>query len=360
MILRKVVRAVHHVLRPSRPAAGPVAPPEQVRVILERERARAERNGDPLALLTFAVAAGRWEPAPAAALARALRGRLRITDEVGWLDGRHLCAVLPGAAAEGAWRVLDDILASPGVARTRLVCTVYVYPAEGPGAGGAPGAVGRPVPGAGRPVAPLDALFLRPLPPWKRALDLGGAFAGLVLLAPLLAALAAAVRLTSRGPVFFRQWRTGRGGRPFVIYKFRTMVADAAGRQEELLALNERDGPAFKIRNDPRVTRLGRLLRATSLDELPQLWNVLKGDMSLVGPRPLPCHEAAACSRWQRRRLDAMPGLTCIWQVWGRGGVAFADWVRMDLRYIRSLSLWQDLKLLALTVPAVFLRRGAH
>jgi len=114
------------------------------------------------------------------------------------------------------------------------------------------------------------------------------------------------------------------------------------------------------MKNDPRVTTLGRFLRKTSLDELPQLWNVLRGDMSLVGPRPLPLAETAACEAWQRRRLDVTPGLTCIWQVRGRGRVAFADWVRMDMEYIRKHSPWQDLKLLLLTVPAVLLRRGAH
>jgi lipopolysaccharide/colanic/teichoic acid biosynthesis glycosyltransferase len=196
------------------------------------------------------------------------------------------------------------------------------------------------------------------MPAWKRALDVVGALAGLVLLAPLMAGIALAVRLTSPGPVLFRQRRSGRGGKPFVMYKFRTMVADAEDRKARLLALNEQDGPAFKIRDDPRVTPLGRFLRQTSLDELPQLWNVLRGDMSLVGPRPLPCDESEACAGWQRRRLDVTPGLTCIWQVRGRNRVSFADWARMDVRYIRTQSLVQDLKLLVLTLPALLLRRG--
>src|SRR5205823_467758 len=131
-------------------------------------------------------------------------------------------------------------------------------------------------------------------------------------------------------------------------------------RKQELVASNEQDGAAFKIKNDPRVTRLGRWLRSTSIDELPQLWNVLRGEMSLVGPRPLPCAEADSCAGWQRQRLDVTPGLTCIWQVHGRCRVSFADWVRMDVQYIRSRSLWQDVKLLLLTLPAVLLRRGAH
>ena len=144
------------------------------------------------------------------------------------------------------------------------------------------------------------------------------------------------------------------------MYKFRSMVVDAEQRKRELLALNEQDGPAFKISADPRVTPLGRFLRTTSIDELPQLINVLKGDMSLVGPRPLPCDESDACRGWQRRRLDVTPGLTCIWQVRGRSQVSFADWCRMDLQYVASRSLLRDVTLIALTLPAVLLRRGAR
>jgi lipopolysaccharide/colanic/teichoic acid biosynthesis glycosyltransferase len=143
------------------------------------------------------------------------------------------------------------------------------------------------------------------------------------------------------------------------MYKFRSMVSDAESRKADLLALNEQDGPAFKITGDPRITRLGRFLRDSSIDELPQLWNVLKGDMSLVGPRPLPCDETANCLDWQRRRLDVTPGLTCIWQVRGRSQVTFNEWVRMDVEYVQRRSLWCDVQILLATVPAVIARRGA-
>jgi lipopolysaccharide/colanic/teichoic acid biosynthesis glycosyltransferase len=150
------------------------------------------------------------------------------------------------------------------------------------------------------------------------------------------------------------------GGKPFIMYKFRTMVMTAERQQEQLMALNEQQGPVFKIRNDPRITRLGRLLRTTSIDELPQLWNVLKGEMSLVGPRPPLEKEVRQYQRWQRQRLDVTPGLTCIWQVQGRSTIAFTEWMRMDLRYVRSRSILRDIGLLLRTVPAVLFRRGAN
>ncbi len=186
-----------------------------------------------------------------------------------------------------------------------------------------------------------------------------GSSLGLLMLTPLFVLAAVAIKLTSRGPIFFRQQRSGLGGKEFMMWKFRSMSADADSRKMELMSLNEQDGPAFKIANDPRVTRVGRILRATSIDELPQLWNVFRGEMSLVGPRPLPCDETAACRGWLRRRLDVTPGLTCFWQVEGRSKVSFADWVRMDVKYIRSRSLATDAKLLVKTVPAVLSRKGA-
>ena len=209
-------------------------------------------------------------------------------------------------------------------------------------------------------VEPLKALLVRPLPWWKRAVDVAGAAVGLTLLSPLLAVVAVAIKLTSTGPVVFKQRRAGLGGRPFTIYKFRTMCADAEAKKKALRAVSEQDGPAFKLANDPRVTTVGKFLRKTSIDELPQLWNVLKGDMSLVGPRPLPVDESDGCELWQKRRLDVTPGLTCIWQIKGRSQVTFAEWVRMDVSYMRARTILHDLSILLQTIPAVLLRRGAR
>jgi lipopolysaccharide/colanic/teichoic acid biosynthesis glycosyltransferase len=206
----------------------------------------------------------------------------------------------------------------------------------------------------------LHTLLVRPMPWWKRAIDISAASFGLLLISPLLAMIALGIKLTSPGPVLFKQRRAGIGGKPFQIYKFRTMCVDAEAKKKELKAQSEQDGPAFKIKADPRITKIGKLLRETSLDELPQLWNVVKGDMSLVGPRPLPVDESEECALWQRRRLDVTPGLTCIWQVKGRSRVTFDEWVRMDISYIRRRKLFHDVLILVQTIPAVLLRRGAR
>jgi lipopolysaccharide/colanic/teichoic acid biosynthesis glycosyltransferase len=206
----------------------------------------------------------------------------------------------------------------------------------------------------------MEPLFARPLPLWKRAMDIFGAAFGLLLLSPVLLAVGLLIKLTSRGPVLFRQEREGLGGRRFVMFKFRSMIAAAESQRHELHAQNERDGPAFKIRNDPRTTPVGRLLRRTGLDEMPQLWNVLKGDMSLVGPRPLPVAESQACLQWQRRRLDVTPGLTCIWQARGGLHVSFDDWMLMDLEYVERSGFWIDVVLLAQTAWRAVLMRASH
>jgi len=195
----------------------------------------------------------------------------------------------------------------------------------------------------------------------KALLDRVAAALALLCATPVLAAIALAIRLTSPGPVFFTQDRSGLYGRPFRMFKFRSMATNAEQTRQELQQFNEMTGPVFKVTNDPRVTPVGRWLRAWSLDELPQLWNVLRGEMSLVGPRPLPVYETLAMSEnAQRRRLSVKPGITCLWQVSGRNNVTdFKDWVRMDLEYIDRWSLWLDLEILFKTVPAVLLRKGA-
>jgi len=195
----------------------------------------------------------------------------------------------------------------------------------------------------------------------KRAFDVVVSLAGLIVMAPVFAAIAVAVKLDSPGPVFFKQRRVGVGGRLFWIYKFRTMVHDAEDRKNDLEHLNQYgDGRFFKIKSDPRVTRVGRFLRRTSLDELPQLINVLRGHMSLVGPRPPVPEEVADYSEHHLQRLSVTPGMTGLWQIKGRSDVLdFEEVVRLDLEYISTWSIWKDLRILLMTVPVVFRRDGA-
>jgi exopolysaccharide biosynthesis polyprenyl glycosylphosphotransferase len=196
----------------------------------------------------------------------------------------------------------------------------------------------------------------------KRALDVALSLMVLTIALPLILLAAIAIRLTSPGSILFKQQRIGLNGRRFTLYKFRTMIADADARREEVAHLNEMiGGPAFKMKSDPRVTAVGRWLRKFSLDELPQLWNVLKGDMSLVGPRPPIPEEVSLYHRWHRRRLSMKPGLTCLWQISGRNDIQdFDSWMKLDLQYIDNWSPALDLKILLRTIPAVLSGRGAH
>jgi exopolysaccharide biosynthesis polyprenyl glycosylphosphotransferase len=203
-----------------------------------------------------------------------------------------------------------------------------------------------------------------PLDGWdrfiKRAMDLGVAGLGLVALAPLFALLGLAIRIDSSGPIFFAQERVGLNKRRFRMHKFRTTVADAESRIPQLEHLNETRGPTFKLKQDPRVTRVGRLLRRSSIDELPQLWNVLRGEMSLVGPRPLPLRDVDGFEEDRhRRRFGVPPGLTGLWQVSGRNELTFETWMDLDLQYIDNWSLGLDLQILLRTIPAVLSGRGA-
>lgn len=194
----------------------------------------------------------------------------------------------------------------------------------------------------------------------KRILDVLASLCLVSLLSPVMLMAAICVRLDSEGPILFAQERIGLNKRRFRIYKFRTMVANAEKMQAHLERRNEAQGPVFKIKDDPRITRVGRLLRKTSIDELPQLFNVLKGDMSLVGPRPLPLRDYSGFNNdWQRRRFSVRPGITCLWQVSGRSGVSFEQWMRLDMEYIDGWSLWLDVKILMRTIPAVVRGVGA-
>lgn len=194
----------------------------------------------------------------------------------------------------------------------------------------------------------------------KRGMDILLSAVALVCLAPIFLITAIAIRLEDRGPVLFKQVRAGKDMKPFIIYKFRSMCVGADARLPMMMKDNEQTGHAFKIKNDPRITKVGKFIRKFSIDELPQLINIIKGDMSIVGPRPILAFQMEECSRYEQQRLVVQPGLTCYWQISGRANVEWEDWVEMDLDYIEDMSLWTDLKIIAGTIPAVFDREGAY
>lgn len=324
---------------------------------LSRERVRADRNGSTLAVLTIELPLDRATARDFEFLGRLLIRRLRITDTFGFLLDRRVGVLLPDTTKSGAWKVASDICNVYPVGHDRPDCEVLEYPDESSLHHESAGPRGREPSARSLPTS-IDALLSEATPVWKRSIDIAGAIGGIIASALPLLVCALLIKLTSRGPVFYAQEREGLGGRRFRMYKLRTMHADAESRQHELRPLSEQDGPAFKLSDDPRTTWIGRWLRMLSLDELPQLWNVLRGEMSLVGPRPLPTTESLACEPWQRQRLWVTPGMTCIWQVKGRNTVAFDEWMRMDVRYLRRRSLLSDLRLLLSTGPSLVLNRG--
>jgi exopolysaccharide biosynthesis polyprenyl glycosylphosphotransferase len=194
----------------------------------------------------------------------------------------------------------------------------------------------------------------------KRLLDIFGSAFLLLVLSPVMLVIAALVKLTSKGPVLYRSKRVGRMGREFDFYKFRSMYGDADARLKDILSQNEKDGPIFKMQNDPRITPLGRFLRHTSLDELPQLFNVFRGDMSLVGPRPPLPHEVEKYDEYAMERLSVRPGMTCYWQIMGRSNLSFDEWMELDHRYLEEMSVTTDLKILLKTPIAVLKGDGAY
>lgn len=345
----------------------------QMQSILDAERVRADRHGHVVSIVTFDLPGRASALRYGSLLRRTLLEGCRLTDAIGWADSRRAIAVLPYTDAEPAMVMANRIRDELGEFGERLRIVVHTYPhnfeGDGPGPDdGERAGLIEPLPEsaaacaidlAAREITPVlqtvgpQWRFTRGEPLWKRTLDIVGSAALLVALSPVMLAAAIAIKLTSRGPVIFRQQRSGLYGEPFTILKFRTMTVDAEARKKEVAHLDQQDGPTFKIPHDPRVTPLGRFLRRTSIDELPQLINVLRGEMSLVGPRPLDVREAVRCEHWHRQRLDVVPGITCIWQVTGRPRDCFDQWARMDIRYVRHRTLLHDLKLLLLTIPAV-------
>ncbi|MCA9260029.1 MAG: sugar transferase [Planctomycetales bacterium] len=322
----------------------------------ECERMRVDRNGSVLSLLLIRLSDATPGSAEINRFAELLAQRLRVTDTPGVVRDGRIGILLPDTGEEGAWKLATDLseVYPPGPGRPE--CEVIVYPDKirprEPRSNREGGQSGS------ERLTEGGFYFYHRTPVWKRLLDIVGASIGLAISSPFLLAGMAAIRLTSRGPVFFTQEREGKGGRRFQIYKLRTMRVDAEQFKSELRAHSQQDGPAFKMKRDPRTTGVGRILRWLSIDELPQFFNVLRGEMSLVGPRPLPTDESLACEGWHRRRLTVNPGMTGVWQVFGRGRVSFNEWVRMDLHYVARQSLWRDVALIIATVPALVLQKG--
>lgn len=328
----------------------------EFRTEVTRERIRADRNHSRFAILAVELPAEFSTRRDYLFLSKALRRRLRVTDTAGFLLDGRVAVLLPETPQAGAWKVASDLCDRYRVGKERPSCEVYVYPDDSTPNLDNCKQERRSVEPVGS--ADLDSLFALPTPIVKRATDVVGASFGLIATAPMMLLFGVLIKVTSPGPVLYSQLREGRGGKRFRIYKLRSMRADADQMQAMLRSRSEQDGPAFKMTNDPRTTWIGRLLRKTSLDELPQLWNVLIGDMSLVGPRPLPVAESVQCSPWQRRRLCVLPGLTCVWQVRGRSTVSFEEWMRMDLEYLRYRSFVFDVGLMLKTIPSLLLQRG--
>ena len=329
---------------------------------IEREKRRAERARAPLSLVTFAQ---EDQAARHDVLERApglVAEMKRDTDVMGYLDGHGLSVLLPHTDVEGARRFAEKVLAREEL--SGLAASVVTYPDHVLDSLTLIKPDGRGVDAfTDSSTARIGVRHLI-----KRTMDIGGAIAGIALLSPLMLVTAVAVATTSRGPIIFRQTRLGRGGKPFVLYKFRSMFRDADERvhRDYVLGLIEggKHGGSVKrawakLEGDDRITLVGRFIRRTCLDELPQLFNVVKGDLSLVGPRPPLPYEAAAYEFWHLRRvLEIKPGITGLWQVEGRNIASFDDMVRMDLRYVRTWSLWLDVTIL-LRTAAIVLKRNA-
>lgn len=374
---------------------------EQFQAALERERARAERNGHRITLVLIQTNSRDLTRSGEPRLADVLRGRLRVMDEAGWYDRSRLGVLMPYTPCEGAWRLIDDLCRLMEGELFPSDCRVYTYPhdefcgngehrewdaeetpehqpvgsvSESPftatydwESGNGSGSCGDPA--CSRSAGSGVAMCCQPLEPgpWnrlsacQRGLDVMGSLLGLLMLSPVLIVAAAVIKLVSPGPVFFKQLRIGREGKPFLLWKLRTMTtnADSSIHQDHVARLiRSANGetaaqPMVKLDNDPRVIPLGHILRWTCIDELPQLINVLRGEMTLVGPRPPIPYEVREYLPWQRRRLDATPGLTGLWQISGKSRLSFDEMVRLDIRYCRTRSLWGAIGIILRTPHAI-------
>jgi lipopolysaccharide/colanic/teichoic acid biosynthesis glycosyltransferase len=365
---------------------------EEFQKNLLRERSRADRSGLIFSVLTVSIQHLDDLQISVSDLVHLVVRRVRFTDYVGWFDGQNLGVLLPDTPETGGWRLAGDICLQVPATIPRLVCKVYCYPAQNPPLKEQQHPVGKDKangsqrietssPGPDLSTAPAEGegefagckmgkatdraetlwgihpFFARRIPTWKRLLDVVGSLLALGLLSPLFALIAVVIKLVSHGPVFFRQERIGYLGKPFRFWKFRTMTVDnnTAPHKEYMSRLINNDMPMKKLdsSDDPLIIPFGIFLRKTCLDELPQLINVLMGEMSLVGPRPCLPYEAQQYLRWHARRFDSVPGMTGLWQVSGKNRTTFKEMIRLDINYERQMSLWVDLKILLKTIPTI-------
>ena len=340
---------------------------------IARERIRATRRHIPFCVVTIELIGNDQLRRRNRLLRRLLHRNLRMTDQKGAIGKGKYGVLLVDTPEMGGRTVLDRLTNLAANQNLKVNITMKVHDPEGFDSDHFPPGEDRRygddeskrwlrVDEAKIEVSAEDPMTSQPMlnSIVKRSVDILGASVGLTLGSPVILGSMLAVKLTSPGEAMFKQTREGLRGRPFTIWKLRTMVVGAEERQADLRKDSHRDGPAFKIKKDPRVTPIGKFLRASCIDELPQLWNVLKGDMSLVGPRPLPWHESRACSAWHRRRLDVKPGMTCLWQVNKAKAKTFDDWMRMDLQYVDGKGFLRDLRLIVKTFIVPLTGRGSE
>jgi len=373
----------------------------QLRAIIERERARADRNGHQFSVVLLSSDNPEPDNAQLKYVAQVFAKRIRLTDEAGWFDYKRLGVVLPYTSAASARRLADDICEAIATRISSPKYNIYTYPSNwfsnGKGRSGQlhfadlfPGWSTKRPPWLSKFTTQNDGgkikleieespenttsncqalsnvhdpIFVWPLPAWKRGLDIVGALFGLVVLSPFLLLIALIIKIVSPGPVLFKQPRVGYMGRTFKMWKFRTMNIDADPSNHKQYvaklingaAQNDRSSetPMMKLDHDPQIIPFGKIFRKTCIDELPQLVNVLRGEMSLVGPRPPLTYEVEEYLQWNYARFDAVPGMTGLWQVSGKNRLTFFEMMQLDIRYSKSMSLWLDIKILLKTPLAI-------
>ena len=358
-----------------------IHPTERFRDLIERERSRTDRTGIRFSLVVFRLAARKRDSYRTLHhLVGLLTSRARTSDEVGWFDKTSLAVLMIGSGEADAAKFGQNVIASLPEGVAVPMVSVHLYPNKRGGeeharlgeeavteAGSV--AANPPTPtseNAGVPEeAAMPSVFFRQLPLWKDILDVILSLIALILLSPLFLMIAVYIKIADPGPVFFRQYRMGFRGKKFECWKFRTMKVDndAAAHEEYLKSLIKGGDQAMiklDARKDPRIIPLGWLLRQSGLDELPQLINVLRGDMSLVGPRPCLPYEAMEYDQWHAERFDSVPGLTGLWQVSGKNRTTFKDMMRFDIRYSRRMSFWMEIQILFKTFPAIVQQLRDH